>query len=120
MSELHAIIRFKVHEGKLEEFRRVATRCMETVRAKDSGTLRYEWFTNADQSEGIVQESYRSSEAYLDHVKNLRETLDVLRSLASLSAEILGTPGPELTQTFKTRGVPVFYPFQSSGPPAGH
>ncbi|HET6984407.1 MAG TPA: antibiotic biosynthesis monooxygenase [Myxococcaceae bacterium] len=113
MKELHAIIRFKVHQGKLEEFRRVAARCIETVRTRDSGTLRYEWFLNADQSEGIVQETYRSSEAYLEHVKNLREALDALRSLASLSAEILGTPSPELTQTFKARGVPLFYPFQS-------
>jgi quinol monooxygenase YgiN len=112
MSELHTIVRFKVHEGKLEEFKRAAARCMETVRTKDSGTLQYDWFLSPDQSEGIVEESYRSSEAYLEHVGNLREVLDALRATASLSAEVLGTPSPELARTFETRGVRVFQPFQ--------
>jgi hypothetical protein len=39
VSELQGIARFKFHEGKLEEFKRLATQCMEIVRAKDTGTL---------------------------------------------------------------------------------
>ena len=113
MSELHAIVRFKVNEGKLEEFKRLAARCMETVRTKDPGTLRYDWFISADESEGVVQESYRSSEAYLEHVKNLRETLDALRTVASVSSEMLGTPSPELPQVLESRHVRTYQPLQS-------
>ncbi len=39
MSELHAIARLKIHHGKLEEFKRLAVKCMESVRTRDSGTL---------------------------------------------------------------------------------
>jgi hypothetical protein len=42
VSELQGIGRFKFHEGGLEEFKRLAARCMEIVRAKDTGTLHWE------------------------------------------------------------------------------
>jgi hypothetical protein len=32
-------LRDKIHGGKLEEFKRIAVQCMESVRASDSGTL---------------------------------------------------------------------------------
>ena len=41
-SELLGIARFKIHEGKLEEFKRLSARCMEIVRAQDTGTLQYD------------------------------------------------------------------------------
>jgi quinol monooxygenase YgiN len=44
MSELQVTARLKIHDGKLEEFSRVAVECMESVRTKDSGTLQYDWF----------------------------------------------------------------------------
>ena len=33
MSELQSGVRFKVHDGKLDEFKRLATKCAENVRA---------------------------------------------------------------------------------------
>src|SRR5438477_8595221 len=48
MSELHAIARLKIHHGKLEEFKRLAVKCMESVRTRDSGTLQYDWFFSDD------------------------------------------------------------------------
>jgi hypothetical protein len=39
VSELQGIGRFKFHEGKLEEFKRLAAQAMEIARAKDTGTL---------------------------------------------------------------------------------
>ena len=38
MSELQGIARFKFHEGKLEEFKRLSAQAMEIVRTKDTGT----------------------------------------------------------------------------------
>jgi hypothetical protein len=54
MSELQGIARFKIHEGKLEEFKRLSARCMEIVRTKDTGTLQYEIYFNDDQSECMI------------------------------------------------------------------
>jgi len=39
VSELLGMGRFKFHEGKLEEFKRLSARGMEIARTKDTGTL---------------------------------------------------------------------------------
>ena len=51
MTEVGAIARLKIHEGKLEEFRRLAALCVRSVRTKDSGTLQYDYFFNDDYTE---------------------------------------------------------------------
>ena len=56
MSELLGIVRFKFHEGKVEEFKRLSARAMEIVRAQDTGTLQYDTYFNDDESEAIVIE----------------------------------------------------------------
>jgi quinol monooxygenase YgiN len=50
MSELLGIVRFKFHEGKVDEFKRLSARAMEIVRAQDTGTLQYDTYFNADES----------------------------------------------------------------------
>ena len=54
MSELQGIARFKFHEGKVEEFKRLSAQAMEIVRTKDTGSLQYDTYFNDDQSECIV------------------------------------------------------------------
>ena len=71
--ELQGIARIKFHEGKLEEFKRLAARCMEIARTKDTGTLQYEIYFNDDQSECIVLERYKDSAALIEHGAHLGE-----------------------------------------------
>jgi quinol monooxygenase YgiN len=71
MSELLCIARLKIHHGKLDEFKHLAARCVELVRTKDTGTLQYESYFNSDNTECLVFERYRDSQALLDHHKNL-------------------------------------------------
>jgi quinol monooxygenase YgiN len=61
VGELQGIARFKFHEGKVEEFKRLSAQCMEIVRTRDTGTLQYEIYLNEDQSEAMVLERYTSS-----------------------------------------------------------
>jgi quinol monooxygenase YgiN len=68
-----AVGRFRFHGGKLEEFKRLSAQAMETARAKDTGTLQYEIYFRDDQSECIVLERYRDSEALAEHAANLGE-----------------------------------------------
>ena len=63
MSEIQGIARIKLHEGKIEEFKRLVARFMEIVRTKDTGTLQFEISFNDDQSECIVLERYEGCEA---------------------------------------------------------
>jgi quinol monooxygenase YgiN len=71
VSELQGIARFKFHEGKLEEFKHLSAQAMEIVRTKDTGTLQYDIYFNDDQSECIVLERYRDSEALIEHTAHL-------------------------------------------------
>jgi quinol monooxygenase YgiN len=67
VSELQGIAPFKIHEGKLEEFKRLSARCMEIVRTKDTRTLRYDTYFNDDQPECVVLERFSDSEALIEH-----------------------------------------------------
>ena len=62
-TELQAIVRFRFHDGDVEEFKRLSARCMEIVRTQDTGTLQYDTYFNDDETECIVIERFRDSDA---------------------------------------------------------
>jgi Antibiotic biosynthesis monooxygenase len=58
-----SIARFEIHEGRLDEFKRLSAECIQIVRTKDTGMLQYDIYFNDDQSECVVHERYRDSAA---------------------------------------------------------
>jgi quinol monooxygenase YgiN len=108
MGELQSVARLKIHDGKLDEFKRLAAKCAELVRAKDTGTLQYEQYINIDNTECLVFERYRDSQALLDHLKNLGDTMAAILQTCSASGEICGTPSPKLMSSSRVR------PFRST------
>ena len=114
MSELQGIGRFKFHEaGKLEEFKRLSAQAMKIVRAKDTGTLQYEMYFSDDQSECIVLERYRDSEALLEHAANLGELGAAILAAGLVSSELLGEPSAELKALLADGPVRLFASFLS-------
>ena len=113
MSELQGIARFKFHEGKLEEFKRLSTQAMEIVRTKDTGTLQYEIYFNDDQSECIVLERYRDSEALIEHGAHLGDLAGAILATGSVSGELLGEPSSELKAKLAGTVVRLFTPYLS-------
>jgi quinol monooxygenase YgiN len=114
VSELQGIGRFKFDEvGKLEEFKRLSAQAMEIVRAKDTGTLQYEIYFSDDQSECIVLERYRDSEALLEHAANLGELGAAILAMGLVSSELLGEPSAELRAQLADSPARLFTPFLS-------
>ena len=113
MSEVQGIGRFKFHQGELEEFKRLAAQCMEIVRAEDTGTLQYDIFLNDDQSECIVLERYRDSEALIEHAVHLGDLGAAILATGWVSGELLGEPSAELRAQMAGSGVRLFTPYQS-------
>ena len=113
MSEIQGIGRFKFHDGKLEEFKRLSAQAMEIVRAKDTGTLQYEIYFSDDQSECILLERYRDSEALAEHAANLGELGQAILAAGLVSSELLGEPGAELRAALVDSPVRLFTPFLS-------
>ena len=78
---------------------------------KTAGLLQYESYFNSDNTECLVFERYRDSQALLDHHKNLGDTMAAILQTCSGSGEICGTPSPELIEQLKDSPVQVYTPF---------
>ena len=113
MSELQGIARFKFHEGKLEEFKRLSAQAMEVARTKDTGTLQYAVYFNDDQSQCIVLERYRDSEALMEHAAHLGDLSEAILATGSVSGELLGEPSAELRAKMADGVVRLFTPYLS-------
>jgi len=113
VSELQGIGRFKFHEGELEEFKRLSAQLMEIVRNRDTGTLQYEVYFNDDQSECIVLERYRDSEALVEHAGHLGDLGQAILRTGLVSSELLGEPSAEVRAKLVGSEVRLFTPFLS-------
>jgi quinol monooxygenase YgiN len=115
VSELLGIARFKLHEGKLDEFKRLSAQAMEIVRTKDTGTLQYDTYFNDDRSECVVIERYRDSEAAIEHAANLGHLFGaILATVSVVHGELLGEPSAELRANLADSEVPqLFTPYES-------
>ena len=110
MSELIGIARFRFHEGKRDEYLRLSEQAREIVRTKDSGTLQYDLFLNADQSECMFIERYRDSAAAIEHAANLGHLFDdVLATVTVVHGELLGEPSDELRAKLAGSDVPALF-----------
>jgi quinol monooxygenase YgiN len=109
-SELLGIARFKFHEGKLEEYKRLSAQAMEIVRTKDTGTLQFDVYFNDDESECMVIERYRDSEAAIEHAANLGDLFGaVLATVSVVHGELLGEASEELRAKLAGSEVPVLF-----------
>ena len=110
MSELLGIARFRFHEGRREEYLRLSDQASELVRANEPGTLGYDLYLNADQSECMIIERYRDSQAAMDHFANVGHLFDaVLATVSIIHGELLGEPNAELRARLAGSDVPVLF-----------
>lgn len=112
-NEIHGTSRIAIHEGKLDEFKRLTAECVEIVRTQDIGTLEYELFLNADGTECFVHERYRDSAAGLDHMANIGVMMEPLSAICTITGEVCGDPSPELRTALEEAGVAIYAPFRS-------
>ena len=111
-TELQAIVRFRFHDGDVEEFKRLSAQCMEIVRTQDTGTLQYDTYFNDDETECIVIERFRDSDSLIQHGENLAHLMDAIVATGSASGELLGEPSTELRARFTNSGpVQLFTPW---------
>ena len=100
MKKLEVSARMTVRTGKLEGFRQQAAECIRQTHDKDTKTLRYDWFLNADQTECEVREAYENSEGLIEHRMHIGEALDRLFAefADNHAVTIYGDPSPQLVQ----------------------
>ncbi len=110
MSELLGIARFRFREGRRDEYLRLSDQAREIVRTTEPGTLQYDLYLNGDQSECMIIERYRDSEAAMHHAANLGDMFDaVLATVEVVHGELLGEPSPELRAKLAGSDVPALF-----------
>ena len=115
VGEILGIARFRFHEGKLDEYQRLSAQAMEIVKSKDTGTLQFDTYLNDDQSECVIIERYRDSEALIEHAANLKDlSAAILAIVTVVHGEVLGEPSSELRAALADSEVPqLFTPYAS-------
>ena len=96
MENIQLTARFKIHDGRLEEFKKVAEECLSVTKEKDKDTLQYDWFFSKDQTECIIRENWIDSNSLLTHLGNLGDLLGKLLEVSDLYPEVYGNPSEEL------------------------
>ena len=113
MDELQGIVRFTFHAGMVDEFKRLSAECMEIVRSKDAGTLQYDTYFNDDESQAIVLERFRDSDALILHGQNMAPLMEAIMATGTVSGELLGAPNDQLRTQLAGSPVGVFALYQS-------
>ncbi len=105
--EISAIM--KIPKGKLEEFKELAVETVRLSKERDTGTLKYDVYISSDETECDVRQEYKNSEAVLEHMANLRETLKKAYIDFPIDhVNIYGNPSPELLEAVKGINVGLY------------
>jgi quinol monooxygenase YgiN len=115
VNELVGIGRFNFEEGDVEEFKRLSAEALEIVKAKEPGTLQYDLYFNDDESECVMLERFKDSEALIEHAANLDHLMEaIIATFSVVHGELLGEPNEELRARLAGgEVVKLFTPFQS-------
>jgi quinol monooxygenase YgiN len=114
VSELLGIARFRFLEGKRDEYLRLAAQADALVAANEPGTLQYDIFLNDDQTECLVIERYRDSDAARAHFANVGHLFaDILATVELIHGELAGDLDAELRKNLAGSKAPmVFTPYR--------
>ena len=114
MKKIHVTARFKIHKGKLEEFKKIAAECVAKVKENEEGkgALQYDWFFSPDNSECIVRETYTDSNAVMAHMGNVGEELGQLLGMSDFELEVYGNPSEEVQQAAAALNPKVYQFYQ--------
>ena len=105
--EISAIM--KIPKGKLEEFKELAVETIRLSKERDTGTFKYDVYISSDKTECEVRQEYKNSEAVLEHMANLRETLKKAYIDFPIDhVNIYGDPSPELLEAVKGIDIGVY------------
>ena len=107
ISNLQVSAKMEIRQGMLEGFKQRANECVRRVKERDPGTIQYDWFISSDNTECEIRETYENSEAFLAHLSNLGNSLQILyeKFASDHSVAIYGDPSSELLEKLKARGV---------------
>lgn len=111
MSRFQAVVRFAIHPGKAEEFKRIAEDMIRLTREKDTGTVRFDIFTSDDGTEAVFYEEFVNAEARLEHLENMGENVAAMLAVGDMQADVWTHADPALRASVEGFNVTFYTPF---------
>ena len=96
MPRIETYAEFKIHDGRLEDFKQRVESLVEAVKARDPATIRYDWFINEDVGECIAIDIYADEQAMYAHQGNARKYHQAVLECSDTKVEFLGAPSDEV------------------------
>jgi len=106
---IRATAEHSITEGKVAEFKQLASNIIDRVENTEPNTFSYEWFLCQDESKCYVVQIYKDSNAVLFHLRNIADLLGLFHENAPLTGlKIYGNPSVELRQALEPIGAQIF------------
>ena len=119
MAMMYTYAKFKIHPGKATEFKALVERCVAIVRDSEPGTVFYEWFLNADETECVALDAYVDLDAVMTHVAHIAPLMRALLAISERHLEIYGAdPSARFAGRTTARVSDYFAPRFAGKPPA--
>jgi quinol monooxygenase YgiN len=105
MTKLEVSARMTIRKGKLDGFKQQAAECIRQTIEKDTKTLRYDWFINAEGTQCEIRELYESSDGMIEHKAHIGEALDKLFTefADDHAVTVYGNPSKEFVEMANTK-----------------
>ena len=109
MHPFKVTVRFpNIEPDKLDDFKQAAAELIEISKG-EPGTLRYDWYMNADESACVLHELFANSAACMEHLVHVGARLGRLMILGGgMDVECFGNPSSELLEVSQPLA-PVIY-----------
>jgi len=98
----------KIPKGKIELLKQLAAESIRLTRERSTGVLKQDWFISSTQTECIIREEYKNSEAVLEHMVNMSELQELNSKFPMDHANVYGDPSPELLEATKGADIRVY------------
>jgi quinol monooxygenase YgiN len=101
-----ATARLKIRDGELDGFKQQAAEVMSQAKAKDTKTLRYDWFISDDGTQCEVLEGYVDADGLLEHSDHVGEVRAKLFSDFAYDHDmtLYAEPSPALAGALEAMG----------------
>jgi quinol monooxygenase YgiN len=103
---------FTIHEGKIEEYKKLVQDMSRVVEANEPDTINYQFYLNRDETKCIVYETYADSEAVFAHINGVasKTILPKIFNVSNISRfEVYGNPSEELQKVLTSSSSPQTY-----------
>jgi quinol monooxygenase YgiN len=109
MDRIHAVSLFpSIPPSALDEFKHILSE-LKTLIESETGTLEWQWFLSADETQCITFESFADSTAVLTHIEGAGgRGARLVERAGGLRLEVLGDTSDELSAALADWGASVF------------